>query len=934
MKMRVGILLLIAGVLLGPRPALPQGSAPGEPVTILMTFGLNAKADQRWDGSLSLSGGEITALRGHQFARGDSIEGQNSWKLRNRRDEITGFARINYTEMSPAHLPPVMFFPVGVYATLRAGPSARVSVRTAQGDFAFNLSEIGHNPKAFLDGSATVVWAPAVEKITTEQYEDDEPEIARLGDGSIAVAWVAYRERADRVFFRARNGGGWSAVEEVTVDPGDIFRCSISADENGDPWVIWSRREGTQWHLWGRHRRDGGWQAPVKLTTEGSNMFHRSAAGGGQIFLVWQSFRGAAGSAQSDIYVRSLVKGEWTGEMRVSESPANDWEPSIAAGTGGKGFIAWDSYDKGNYDVFFRSFENGRLGAIDRVTSNARFQAHTSVAVDAGNRPWLAWDESGANWGKDQGFLINPPVSTPLHQERSIRVARWDGRQWQEPRAKLTPFYVYQLFPNFENPRISFDSRGTLTMVFRHWTRQNARSIGSKLGWENYVTRFDGETWTTPVPIDHSRGSIEKRPALVRDNTGDVWAAWMTDERTFADLVPRNGEIYVANLKSSAAAPAYDAAKFVPLADPFAEELPIHAAEKEDLAKIRGYTIRAGNRNYKIYRGDMHRHSDVSQDFKYDGSLIEIYRYALDAAAFDYIVPTDHQLGYDQEFTWWQDEKLTDLFHLAGTFTPMFGYERSMNYPNGHRNVILPKRGTRPLPIPPEEARGQTGAAKLYAYLRQNNGISMPHSSGTDQGTDWRDNDPEVEPLIEIYQGYRASYEYENAPAAASREKLITQRSGFQAAGYWWKALEKGYKLGVQASSDHWSTHISYACIVTDDFSRDGMFEALKKRHAYGATDNIVLDFQARAGGATYIMGDSIQSRTAPTLTVHARGTSRITQVVIVKNQQFVYVGRPNTRDIDIDFVDRDFEPGFNYYYTRVLQEDGRLAWSSPIWVE
>ena len=33
-------------------------------------------------------------------------------------------------------------------------------------------------------------------------------------------------------------------------------------------------------------------------------------------------------------------------------------------------------------------------------------------------------------------------------------------------------------------------------------------------------------------------------------------------------------------------------------------------------------------------------------------------------------------------------------------------------------------------------------------------------------GTDWRDNDPAVEPIVEIYQGDRMSYEHEGAPRA------------------------------------------------------------------------------------------------------------------------------------------------------------------------
>ena len=124
------------------------------------------------------------------------------------------------------------------------------------------------------------------------------------------------------------------------------------------------------------------------------------------------------------------------------------------------------------------------------------------------------------------------------------------------------------------------------------------------------------------------------------------------------------------------------------------------------------------------------------------------------------------------------------------------------------------------VPVPDEERDGNVGAAALYAHLRETGGISMPHSSATDQGTDWRDNDPELEPLMEIFQGYRGSYEYQGAPRAASDQKLLAQRSGYQPLGFWWRALERGYKLGVQASSDHWSTHISYACLIAPLSSR------------------------------------------------------------------------------------------------------------------
>ena len=112
------------------------------------------------------------------------------------------------------------------------------------------------------------------------------------------------------------------------------------------------------------------------------------------------------------------------------------------------------------------------------------------------------------------------------------------------------------------------------------------------------------------------------------------------------------------------------------------------------------------------------------------------------------------------------------------------------------------------------------------------------------------------------------------------------------------------------------------------------MFDALKKRHAYAATDNIVLDFQASVDGKAYIMGDVIKSKTAPKLTIRAVGSDKIKQVIIVKNQQFIYTSRPNTKRVNFEFQDVDFQPGANYYYVRVLQNNDQLAWSSPIWVE
>ena len=73
-------------------------------------------------------------------------------------------------------------------------------------------------------------------------------------------------------------------------------------------------------------------------------------------------------------------------------------------------------------------------------------------------------------------------------------------------------------------------------------------------------------------------------------------------------------------------------------------------------------------------------------------------------------------------------------------------------------------------------------------------------------GTNWGDNDPELEPVVEIFQGDRYSYECagcpfadkgDNYPSAGSAMLETIHEDGMVAA-----AWAKGYRLGVIASSD------------------------------------------------------------------------------------------------------------------------------------
>jgi hypothetical protein len=198
-------------------------------------------------------------------------------------------------------------------------------------------------------------------------------------------------------------------------------------------------------------------------------------------------------------------------------------------------------------------------------------------------------------------------------------------------------------------------------------------------------------------------------------------------------------------------------------------------------------------------------------------------------------------------------------------------------------------------------------------------------------GTDWRDNDPQLEPLVEIYQGDRTSAEYEGAPRAPKGSDPYSQPGGYKPEGFVWNAWAKGYKLGVQSSSDHSSTHMSYAVLLTTDRSREGILKAIAARHAYAATDNIVLD--VRSGEHT--QGDifAVPANTRPRLDIRVEGTAAVHQVDVIRNNRIVFSNRPGKTAVQLRYEDNEPAPGESYYYVRVQQQDGQMAWSSPMWM-
>lgn len=935
--MSAGLLGLLFYALAQNPPRQPPGATPAPHIAIRILFGERQERETDYSGSLTLSEGRVTKVIPWRFYGDDRILGDNAWRLVTRRGNI---------EDQPDQPRPIStagqnqnIVPKAVSAMVDAPQAAMATIQTRQGTWQFRVSELnGGRTLEFENGDVVVQEVPAPERLSpafipNTPADHDYATMALSANGSAWAAWQVYENGGDRVLVAHSTAEGWSNPEPLTPALQDVFHTSIAEDSQGRVWVVWSQREGENWDLVARVHQGSGWSAPRNLTgANRPNIFHKLVRDrAGNLQLIWVGYQ----NGQSHVLWSKLSGSSWTTPQEISGASA--WMPDAAVDSKGNLYVAWDSYRSGNYDIFVRRIRaDGAMDAIQQVTKSSRFQAHASVAVDGSDRLWLAWDESGSNWGKDYS-RDDTWRSTTLYANRRPRVAVLENDKWSSPAADPMGAVPKRYDRYAEGPQLACDGAGRIWMALRirTSTAMNRTDFWANQGrWDMFLTAYEGDRWRTAAQLPNSSTRPDGPFQLVPAAPG-VWALWTNDNRLFpaasGEPNKRRNEIDYARFDGGNAPPA---PTFVAFSEPPVNAAFIHPHEAADIQQARAYRAQIGGSELRILRGDFHRHTEISPDGAGDGSLEDYFRYMLDAAGMDTGIVSDHNAGLD-EYTWWRTEKAIDLFHIPGGYTPLFGYERSVPYPNGHRNVVFAQRGVHVLPISQAENRNEVNTGPiLYPYLKQNRGICMLHSLATDQGSDFRDNDPEVEPLVEIYQGYHANYEYEGAPRAESQDYHVATHGPYRPAGFYWNALKKGYLLGTESSSDHVSTHSSYTMIYTPSTARRDIVESMRRRHAYGATDNIVLDFRARdRQGKEWMMGDSVETEGLPTLRVKVLGTSRIDTVEIIKDGAFVYRTEPAAETAEFEYTDAAPATGQHWYYVRVIQADRNMAWSSPIWI-
>ena len=817
--------------------------------------------------------------------------------------------------------------------------------------------------KAKGKAKAATVVVPSIElkgevfSLRDEKRQRDFPVVATDEAGTLWIVYVEHDGEADTLWLGRKTESGLEAVEALSEE-GVIHHPALAVDGSGTIWAFWGQTGPENVvHLMARSVKSGTAGEILTLAQSGGSDSFADAGtdGSGRVWVTWQSMRAGEG----DIFARfhDPASSTWSEEIAVSNEPGGDWEPAITF-AGEEAWIVYDSSRGNEFNLYLAKID-GR-GSVETfpLAHTPRYEARADVTAAAdGSGLWIAAERGRVRWGLD---LRGHVITNGLNGHKEILFGKFDLTTETFTEMPLGP--AGEAGNPVNLPALGVDASGNPWLSYRYFNVNR---------WQIALTRLDPEKgiWHSRRGLPGSSMGQDRRSSFVQDGSGGLWFSWPSDLRM--DKTCGVAGVYLAELETGK--------PFQPASPPLAAKVP----DDEPFAPSQSTPERpSGERHqwthdgetYTLIWGDFHRHTDVSNcRTGQEGCIVEQFRYAYDMAKLDFLGTSDHTdiVKIYDPYEWWHNQRLHDVFHTPGKFTSMYVYEREQRWPWGHRNVVFARRGGpivyikratyRSSPwqaLYPAEANPtltEIEPPELWRILKAYGGpvAIVSHTGATGMGTDWGRYDEStfdysLENVVEIFQGARVSYEGIGTPqptAGLRPGETYTADTGGEVpappapiedfgkfnAGVYQNALQMGLRLGVFASSDHISTHVSYGGVYVKEISREGIIEGLKERRTVAATDKIYLEFVCN----NEVLGSIFETDGNPEFRISVNGTSPLRRVTIVRNEEdyrvWDAIGGQTLKETFAD--DKPVRGQESRYYLRVEQDDGNMAWSSPVWV-
>src|SRR5262249_27905342 len=152
---------------------------------------LKDKTPTRWDGEITVTGGEVAALAGWRFEEKDVIQGTTGWKCQTRNYVAPGARYVMQPAKGKEPPPPQQPWPNGVTVSVK-GDAPVVSLKLPAGTVKFAAADVAlGDPKLFLDGQVRVERIP----VSTLLREPAPPKIENAVQDDYPAFWVRYKTK-------------------------------------------------------------------------------------------------------------------------------------------------------------------------------------------------------------------------------------------------------------------------------------------------------------------------------------------------------------------------------------------------------------------------------------------------------------------------------------------------------------------------------------------------------------------------------------------------------------------------------------------------------------------------------------------------------------------------------------------------------------------
>ena len=472
----------------------------------------------------------------------------------------------------------------------------------------------------------------------------------------------------------------------------------------------------------------------------------------------------------------------------------------------------------------------------------------------------------------------------------------------------------------------------TLTFAFKDVKGNEARASYT-------VDILDEAVISNVKPAQGAQTGAEKRPEISAEivNAGENASVTMTVNGEKVDAVYANGKVTY-----TPAAAMADGKVTVTVT--------VKRADKKETSKTWSFTI--GEATFQRYFGQLHSHTQYSDGAGSLDSALDYVKNLPEIANVDFVAFTDHSNYFDKsgaanpegalydmslasaasQNLWNEYKSAVAAFNKenAGSMVAIAGFEMTWSGGPGHINTFntpgIVSRNNTTLNNKTKDA----GLQAYYKLLSQTEGvdsISQFNHPGTTFGNfiDFGYWDAVVDTRMYMVEVGNGEGQIGAGGYYPSYEQYIM-------------ALDKGWHVAPTNNQDNhkgkWgNANDARDVILTDDFTEDGIYAALRARRMYATEDkNLDLDYTVNGN----MMGSIIDVPEKLNFEISFNDPDRtdsIAKVELVVNSGKVAYTWDSAADLAKGSVSVELAPEYTYYFVRVTEGDGDLAVTAPVWV-